>query len=145
MSRLTETRQAYVRVVQLLDQEIRKRSGPTKDLEQFRKTLDTAFYLLGWSQFEYLVRKEGDVLINDKARAQTIDRHAWLYLKENLRNVPIRRRLDLIFHANQEIRERLAKDYDLRNGVAHNNEPIPKEARNISAWIEHLDELVERF
>lgn len=145
MSRLTETRQAYVRVVKLLDQEIRKRSGPTKDLEQLRKTLDNAFYLLGWSQFEYLVRREGDSLITDKAKAQTIDRHAWRYLKENLRNVPIRRRLDLIFHANQEIREQLDKDYDLRNGVAHNNEPIPQEARDISAWIQRLDELVDSF
>jgi hypothetical protein len=56
MSRLSETQAAYDRIVQLLDQEIRKRSGDTRDLDRYRRILDVAFYLLGWGQFEYLVR-----------------------------------------------------------------------------------------
>ena len=99
MSRLDETQRAYDKLVQLLDQEIRKRSGSTKDLQQFRETLDCAFYLLGWAQFEYAVRQEAQDLIDDKARAQNVERHAWRYLRENLKSVPIRRRLDLIFHS----------------------------------------------
>jgi hypothetical protein len=48
MSRLAETRSAYDKLVELLDAEVRKRSGSTKDLERFQETLDVAFYLLGW-------------------------------------------------------------------------------------------------
>jgi hypothetical protein len=51
MSRLTETKRAYDKLIELLNQEIRKRSGSTQDLERFRQTLDVAFYLLGWGQF----------------------------------------------------------------------------------------------
>jgi hypothetical protein len=99
MSRLGETQAAYDRVVQLLDQEIRKRSGQTKDLDRFRKTLDVAFYLLGWGQFEYLVRQEAIELVEGKAKAQTVERHAWSFLKQNLNGIPVRRHLDMIFHA----------------------------------------------
>ncbi len=68
MSRLVETQRAYDKLVELLDQEIRKRSGLTKDFQRFRETLDSAFYLLGWAQFEYLVRQEAGDLIDDKSR-----------------------------------------------------------------------------
>lgn len=47
ISRLTETKRAYDKLIALLNQEIRKRSGSTQDLERFRQTLDVAFYLLG--------------------------------------------------------------------------------------------------
>jgi hypothetical protein len=66
MSRLAETRSAYDKLVELLDAEVRKRSGSTKDLERFQATLDVAFYLLGWAQFEYLVRQETDDLIDGR-------------------------------------------------------------------------------
>jgi hypothetical protein len=46
MSRLSETQAAYDQLAQLLDQEIRKRSGQTKDLDQCRRILDVAFYLI---------------------------------------------------------------------------------------------------
>ena len=97
MSRLTETQRDYDRLIQLIEQEIRKRSGSTKDLARLRETLDVAFYLLGWSQFEYLVRQEAKDLIDEKATGDTMDRHAWRYLQDNLKNVSVRRRLDLIF------------------------------------------------
>jgi hypothetical protein len=64
MSRLTETQRDYDRLIQLIEQEIRKRSGSTKDLARLRETLDVAFYLLGWSQLEYLVRQEAKDLID---------------------------------------------------------------------------------
>jgi hypothetical protein len=145
VSRLSETQRAYDKVVQLLDQEIRTRRGPTKDLERFRETLDGAFYLLGWAQFEYLVRQETEDRVKELARAQTIDGHAWSYVRENVKNIKVRLRLDLIFHSNPTVRAGLEKDYERRNGVAHDYKLIPREAKDISAWIESLEDLVERF
>jgi hypothetical protein len=100
---------------------VRKRSGSIKDLERFQETLDVAFYLLGWAQFEYLLRQETEKLIDGQARAHTIDGHAWRYLKENLKNLPVRRRLDLIFHTQPSVRAQLDRDYSLRTEAAHNN------------------------
>jgi hypothetical protein len=100
MSRLSETQAAYDRLVQLLDQEIRKRSGDTKDLDRYRRILDVAFYLLGWGQFEYLVRQEAAELIDGKANAHTVERHAWAFLKQSLKGFPVRRQLYMIFHTN---------------------------------------------
>jgi hypothetical protein len=145
VSRLSETQRAYDRLSKLLDQEIRKRSGSTKDLEQFRETLDVAFYLLGWAQFEHLVREEAKDLIDINARAHSVERHAWQYLKENLRNFPVRSRLDLIFHANPVARDRLKKDYDVRNDAAHDYKYLPKEAKDVSAWLQSLEDLVNKF
>jgi hypothetical protein len=145
MSRLAETQRAYDELIQLLDQEIRKRSGPAKDLQRFREALDSAFYLLAWAQFEYLVRQEVGDLVDDKAQAQTVERHAWQYLKDNLKSLTVRRRLDLNFHARPAVRSQLNKDYDLRNDAAHNYKSIPREAKDISAWLEGLEELVNKF
>jgi hypothetical protein len=145
MSRLTETQRAYSTLVQLLDQEIRKRSGSTRDLERFRETLDVAFYLLGWSQFEYLVRQEVEDLIDEKARAKSVERHAWRYLQDNLKALAVRRRLDLIFHTETAVRVQLDKDYELRNEAAHNYRHLPKEAKDVSAWLLKLEDLVEKF
>jgi len=145
MSRLTETHRAYRRLVQLLDQEILKRSGSTKELERFRETLDAAFYLLGWSQFEHLVRQEARDLIDEKARFRMIGRHAWRYLQENLKALPVRRRLDLIFHDNPTVRGQLDKDYELRNEVAHDDRLLPREAKDVSAWLLKLEDLVDKF
>jgi len=145
MSRIQETRQAYDKLVALLDQEIRKRSGSTKDLERFRETLDVAFYLLGWAQFEYLVRKEAEELIEDNARANSLDGHAWRYLKDNIKNIPVRNRLDIIFHGKKNIRESLGKDYTVRNEAAHNYKSLPREARDVSPWLKTLEDLVDKF
>ena len=145
MSRLSETQLAYDRLVQLLDQEIRRRSGSTKDLERFRDTLDVAFYLLGWAQFEYLVRKEAENRVDERARSHTVDGHAWRYLKKHVKNLAVRLRLDLIFHDNQPVRSKLDKDYDIRNDAAHDYRLLPKEAKDISAWLETLEGLVEKF
>lgn len=145
MSRLGETQRTYDKMVQLLDQEIRARHGSTKDLERVRETLEAAFYLLGWAQFEYLVRKETEDRVKELARAQTIERHAWLFLKENVKNVKVRLRLDLIFHSSPAVRAELEKDYERRNEVAHGYKLIPKEAKDISAWLENLESLVEKF
>ena len=144
MSRLSETQQAYGRVRELLDQEILKRTGPT-GLEQCRETLDVAFYLLGWAQFEYLVREEARTRIEEMAKAQTIERHAWQFLQRNLRNFPVRNRLGLIFHDQPAVRDELDKDYDIRNDAAHNYKLLPKEAKDIAVWLKDLEDLVEKF
>jgi hypothetical protein len=146
MSRLIGTKKAYDKLIQLLDQEIRKRSGSTKELEQFRETLDVAFYLLGWAQFEYLVRKETEDLIDEKATAHTVERHAWQFLKENVKNLKVRLRLDLIFHANPAVRAGLEKDYVVRNDAAHDYKYLPPEAKGrMSAWLQSREDLVEKF
>jgi hypothetical protein len=145
VSRLGETQRAYDNIVRLIEQEIRKRSGSTKDLERFRESLDVAFYLLGWSQFEYLVRQEARGRIDEQASVRTIDRHAWQFLRDNLKGLPIRRSLDLIFDTDPAVRAGLNKDYGLRNEAAHNYKSLPKEARDISAWLSSLEDLVEKF
>jgi hypothetical protein len=145
MSRLNDTHREYNRLVQLLDQEIRKRSGSTKDLENCREALDVAFYLLGWSQFEYLVRQEAQVLIEGKSHAKTIERHAWNYLKEKVKSLSVRLRLDLIFHTKPTVLDGLYKDYELRNEAAHNYKKLPPEAKDISAWLRGLEDLVNNF
>ena len=66
MSRLTETKHAYDMLGKLLDAEVLKRRGSAKELEKFRVSLDVAFYLLGWAQFEYLVRQEATEMIDEK-------------------------------------------------------------------------------
>ncbi|MBX3571510.1 MAG: hypothetical protein KF694_04065 [Mesorhizobium sp.] len=144
MSKVDETRRAYDKLASLLDQEIRKRSGTTADLEQFRRSLDVAFYLLGWAQFEYLVRKEAEDRIETNARAHTLDGHAWRYLKENMKSLSVRRRLDLLFHADAKARAALDRDYDVRNEAAHDYK-IPAEARDISDWLLKLENLVSKF
>ena len=145
MSRIQETKRAYDKLVELLDQEIRKRSGDTQELERFRQTLDVAFYLLGWGQFEYLVRKEAEERIEVNARAHTRDGHAWRYLKENVKNFPVRRRLDLIFHEKPSVRTSLNKEYTVRNEAAHDYKQLPREAKDISVWLRELEDLVEKF
>src|SRR5579872_7114710 len=67
----------------------RGQARSTQELERFRQTLDVAFYLLGWGQFEYLVRKEAEERIDGHAQARTFDGHAWRYLKENVKNFPV--------------------------------------------------------
>jgi hypothetical protein len=145
VSRITETKRAYDKIVELLDQEIRKRSGSTQELERFRQTLDVAFYLLGWGQFEYLVRKEAEERIEGNARAHTLEGHAWRYLKENVKNFSVRRRLDLIFHENTSVRGSLNKEYTVRNEAAHDYKLLPREAKDISVWLRELEDLVDKF
>jgi len=145
VTRLTETQRAYSKLVQLLDQEIRERSGSTRDLERFRETLDVAFYLLGWAQFEYLVRKETEELIDGKARSQTVERHAWRYLKENVRVLKVKHRLDLIFHDKPAVRASLQRDYEVRNEAAHDYKYLPREAKDVFIWLKNLEDLVEKF
>ncbi|MFM0610191.1 hypothetical protein PQR05_37430 [Paraburkholderia sediminicola] len=145
MSRLNETKQAYDKVLQLLDQEIRNRRGSTKDLEKFRETLEVAFYLLGWSQFEYLVREEVKVVVEGRARAHTADGQAWRYLLDNVKDVSVRRRLDVLFHAKPKIRATLDKDYSVRNEAAHNYKKLPPEAKDISLWLDTLETLISNM
>ncbi len=144
MTRIQDTKRAYDKISSLLDQEVRNRRGATQELERFRQTLDVAFYLLGWGQFEYLVRKETEVRIEENSRSRTADGHAWRYLAENLKSIPVRRRLDLIFHDQPTIRASLEKEYSVRNEAAHDYK-LPKEAKEVSDWLEKLEVLVSEF
>jgi hypothetical protein len=100
---------------------------------------------LGWAQFEYLVRQEAGDLIDEKATVKTVESHAWQYLKQNVKNLKVRLRLDLVFHANHAVLAKLAKDYEVRNEAAHDYKYLPKEARDISDWLRGLEDLVAKF
>lgn len=145
MSKLTDTKRAYDQVTKLLDQEIRKRSGRTQDLEEFRKVVDVAFYLLGWGQFEYLVRKEAEALIDEASTTKTVEKHAWRHMKDSVKSLSVRKRLDLIFHTKEGTRVELDKDYDVRNEAAHDYKMLPLEARDVSAWLAKLESLIDKF
>jgi hypothetical protein len=145
MSRVGETKRAYDQLARLLDEEIRKRASDSSNLNKIRETLDIAFYLLGWGQFEYLVRQESKEIVEQNARAKTIDRFAWQHLRDALKEYPVRKRLDLIFDANQKVRAKLDKDYTVRNEAAHNYKSLPSEAKDVSAWLGGLEDLIEKF
>lgn len=100
---------------------------------------------MGWGQFEYLVRKEAEERIENNARAHTVDGHAWRYLKENVKNIPVRRRLDLIFHDKPAVRASLDREYMVRNDAAHDYKLLPGEAKDISTWLNELEDLVDKF
>jgi hypothetical protein len=99
---------------------------------------------LGWAQFEYLMRQEANEMIKEKARGKTIDGKAWQFLEENIKNIPVRRRLDMIFHGDQATRDQLHKDYTARSEAAHDYK-MPKEARDVSDWLQVLEILVGKF
>jgi hypothetical protein len=145
MSRLIETKRAYDRITRALDRELTKRSSDASDIEKFRETLDIAFYLLGWAQFEYLVRQESKEIVESNARTKTVDRYAWQHLQDGLKEYSVRKRMDLIFHANPEIRRSLDKDYTVRNDAAHNYKVIPSDAKDVSIWLQKLQTLVDKF
>ena len=145
MSRLTDTRRTYMRLSQLLDQELRRRRGDARELERFRETLDAAFYFLGWAQFEYLVREEVKEIADQEARAKSRVRLAWEYLKDSVKEYSVRKRLDFIFYNKPQIISKLNKDYTVRNDIAHEYKPLPKEARDVANWLQELEELVDDF
>lgn len=145
MSRLTETKCAYDKLVNLLDQEILNRRGSSRALERFRETLDVSFYLLAWSQFEHLVKNEARELIEVHAAVGSVDATAWKYMLTNVKSLSLRKQLELIFHANHKTLTSLNKDYDVRNDAAHDYKLLPKEARDVSNWIDSLEKLVDKF
>ena len=62
-----------------------------------------------------------------------------------MKNITVRRRLDLIFHANAAVRGSLEKEYTVRNEAAHDYKLLPKEAKDVSVWLEELEDLVDKF
>lgn len=143
MSKLVETRQAYNQFAQLLDQLIRQRSGQTRELQRFREVLDVAFYLLGWSQFEYLVRKEFEDQLDKYAATKLVEGQAWRYMRDKSKSVSVRKRLDVLFHEKPTVRSRLDKDYSMRNDAAHDYKKLPKEARDIDSWLSTIQEIID--
>jgi hypothetical protein len=145
MSKLIETKHAFDKVSGLLDQEIRKRGSNVKELQRYREALDVAFYLLGWAQFEYLARTKADEIIEGQARSKALDGQAWQFLHQHMRGLALRKKLDIIFHADQKTRTSLDSDYELRNEAAHNYKGLPRQARDISVWLDGLEALVTKF
>ena len=145
MSKLTDTKHAYDKLARLLDVEMQSRKGNLQELERFRQTLDVAFYLLGWAQFEYRIRAESKEIVEQNSRAKTKDGYAWRFLQENLKEYPVRKRLDLIFHGKPKILSALNKDYTVRNDAADDYKNLPAEAKDVSNWLAHLEGLLDEF
>lgn len=145
MSRLTDTKRAYDRVRALLDKQLLERRGDAQQIRDAQEAVDVAFYLLGWAQFEYVTRKEAEKRIAGEAAAKTVQGTAWRYVLENIKAFSLRRKLEVIFQADAAILASLNKDYDVRNEAAHNYKRLPAEARDVSAWLEGLERLVDRY
>lgn len=145
MSRLTETKRAYDRISTLLDKEVLNRRGDTKELARFRETLNVAFYLVAFAQFEHLVKKEAKDIIEQNAALKTLDGRAWQYIALNIKGMPLRKQLDMIFHGDHKLLAKLHSDYDVRNSAAHDYKTLPKEAADISSWVQELEELIDGF
>lgn len=145
MSKLTETKRAYDRVQDLLRKQLLNRGSDAQQIRDAQEAVDAAFYLLGWSQFEYMTRKEAEKRIEVQAAAKTIHGTAWRYIRQNMGNFSLRRKLEIIFQSDPATLSTLNKDYDIRNEAAHNYKRLPPEARDVSAWLEGLERLVDRY
>jgi hypothetical protein len=145
MSKLTDTKRAFDKVAELLDQEIRKGGSNAKELQRHRDIMRSAFYLLAWAQFEHLAREKAKDIAEGHARGSTVDGLAWSYLKKNIKALPLRAKLDIVSHGNTKVLAQLNDDYDLRNEAAHNYKLIPSYAQDISGWLDDLEDLVGRF
>lgn len=145
MSKLSETKRAYDAIAKLLDEQILKKNRDMKDLQRFRAALNVAFYLLGWAQFEYLVREEARGRVDDMARLKGIEGRAWKFVQQNFKSFALRKKLEVIFHPDPKTLLQLNDDYDLRNDAAHNYAKLPREAREISGWLAGLEDLVDKF
>lgn len=143
-SRLLETKKAFKSVTRLIDQQIRAKASNSKDLEEYRKIVEVAFYILAFGQFEYLVKKEANGIINAKAGLNTLDGVAWTILKQK-GDVPLRKMLEIIYHADPKKLNSLNDAYTIRNDSVHNNAKLPKEAKDIELFILGLEELVADF
>jgi hypothetical protein len=145
MSKLIETKRAFEEIEELLNQKIRNGGTRAKELERHRATLQRAFFLLGFGEFERIVKTKAKEVIGEKSPQKGIDGHAWRYLKDNLKGVPLRKQLDIIFHGNEKIRSSIDDNYDIRNDIAHNSQHLPSNAADIAAWLESLEDLVDKF
>ncbi|MCJ2093980.1 MULTISPECIES: hypothetical protein [unclassified Methylobacterium] len=145
MSKLTETKQAYDRVQGLLRKQLLTQGSDARQIRAAQEAVDTAFYLLGWGQFEYLTRREAERRVDEQAKAKTIHGAAWRYVKQNIKSFSLRKKLEVIFHADQATLASLEEDYERRNETAHDYKKLPKEARDISAWLKELEQLVDRY
>ena len=142
MSRLTETKRAFDKVTALLDQEIRKKTSNSKDLEKYRAIVEIAFYVLAFGQFEYLVKREANGIIDENAALKTLDGRAWKIVQQK-GDVSLRKLLDLIYHTDQKVLKSLNDSYTIRNDSVHGNQMLPKEAKDVALFVQQLEELVE--
>jgi hypothetical protein len=145
VSKLTETKLAYDRVRAMLDQQLLTRSSNAQQIRDCQSAVNVAFYLLGWAQFEYLTRNEAEERIEVEARAKTVHGSAWRYVLEHIKTFSVRRKLEVIFFRNQPTLNQLHKDYEVRNEATHNYKKLPAEVSDVSAWLAHLESLVDKF
>jgi hypothetical protein len=145
MSKLGDTKRAYDRVKSLLDQELLKKHSNAQQIRECQAAVDVAFYLLGWGHFEYLTRKAAEDRMKGEARGRTVHGTAWRFVLENIKRFSVRDKLEVVFHARPAQLKKLKGDYEVRNEAARNYKTLPPEVGDISAWLEHLEDLVNNF
>ncbi len=121
------------------------RRGSAQQLRDCQSAVNVAFYLLGWAQFEYLLRKEAEERIESDASAKTIHGISWRYVLDNIKAFSLRKKLEVVFFTDKETLDNINKNYDIRNEAAHNYKKLPAEVRDVSAWLDHLENLVNKF
>jgi hypothetical protein len=145
VSKLSETKLAYDRVKALLDQQLLEKKGSAQQIRDCQEAVNVAFYLMGWAQFEFLTRKAAQERIETEARAKTVHGVAWRHILKNFSPFSVRRKLEVIFFTDQATLGRLNKDYELRNDESHNYKKLPRDVSDVSAWLDHLETLVDKF
>ena len=121
------------------------RKGEARELQRFRKWLDTAFYLLGWANFEHLTRRQAEVVALEGARSKGRDSHAWMHLKESLKYYAVKKRLELIFHGKPRVIGALKHQYDVRNDAAHDYKKLPPEVSDLPSLLQEWEDLASMF
>jgi hypothetical protein len=100
---------------------------------------------MAWGQFEYLIKNEVKDRVADNARAKGLLGFSWRLLNQNIKQMTIRQMLELIFIADQHTREKLEKNYGIRNASTHDYRMLPSPRVRVSEWIAELEEYVEKF
>jgi hypothetical protein len=145
VSKLIETKAAFDRVKALLDKELLNKKGDAQQIRDCQSAVNVAFYLLGWAQFEYLTRKEAEDRIEADARAKTVHGISWRYVLDTIKAFSLRRKLEVIFFTDPATLKKLGEDYEIRNEAAHDYKKLPSKVSDVSAWLDHLESLVDRF
>lgn len=143
MSKLTETKRAYDKLLALIKDEIRSRKGNVDELRRFQESLDVAFYLLGWAQFEYLVAGEAQTVVDENKRAKGKQGLAWGFLDQHFKQMSVRQKLELVVGHDPKKLAQLQKDYSVRNEAAHAYKNLPPEARDVSLWMKRLEDTID--
>ncbi len=70
-------------------------------------------------------------------------KHAWFFLLERIKDYPVRKQLDLVFHGRDDVIKTLNRQYTVRNEAAHDHRKLPPEAKDLPGLIGEWEKLVD--